>query len=165
MLLMMSLALSACSVTFSPASYEGDCNTGSLTWTMTGCPNDMNGTVNTGGSANTIQSCSVGTDTGAGFRASATGTATCITTVSTSQAIGTTTHGIIDGDGGLGNYSENYAYTYCAEYGTDDTGEAITDIFTGVIAGVAGLAETYGLALIALMIIGAVFVIFKILKI
>jgi len=53
---------------------------------------------------------------------------------------------------------------YTQVYSSADVGEAITDTITGIFAGIAGLSETYGLALIALMILGSLFAIFAIMK-
>ena len=148
-------AVAACSIANTPSTLNADCNTGNLTWTLTGCPASMNGTLEVGGSAVTVNSCSVGTDTGAGLRATAGGAATCITTVSTSQARGSTTHAVVDGDGGAGNASDTFAYNYCATYGTGDVGESVIDTIAGIFDGLAALAETYGIVVIALMVAGA----------
>jgi len=53
---------------------------------------------------------------------------------------------------------------YTQVYSTTDTKEALTDIIAGLFAGVAGLSETYGLALIALMILGSLFAIFALMN-
>ena len=54
--------------------------------------------------------------------------------------------------------------TYTQVYSNADIGEAIGDTIAGIFVGVAGLSETYGLALIALMILGSLFAIFAIMK-
>ena len=48
---------------------------------------------------------------------------------------------------------------YTAVYGTTDVQEAVTDVIAGLFDGVASMASTYGLAIIALAIIGTLFVI------
>ena len=48
---------------------------------------------------------------------------------------------------------------YTAVYGTTDLQEAVTDVIAGLFDGVASMASTYGLAIIALAIIGTLFVI------
>jgi len=53
---------------------------------------------------------------------------------------------------------------YTAVYNQTQAGWAMKDIIGGIFAGVAGLAETYGLAAIALMILGSLFAIFAIMK-
>ena len=48
---------------------------------------------------------------------------------------------------------------YTAVYGTTDLQEAVTDVIAGLFDGVASMASTYGLAIIALAIISTLFVI------
>ena len=48
---------------------------------------------------------------------------------------------------------------YTAVYGTTDLQEAVTDVIAGLFDGIAGMAETYGLAIIALAIVGTLFAI------
>ena len=48
---------------------------------------------------------------------------------------------------------------YTAVYGATDLQEAVTDVIAGLFDGVASMASTYGLAIIALAIIGTLFVI------
>ena len=155
-MLMVSPAVAACAVVFSPLSGAADCNTGNMSWTATGCPNNMNGTLYVGGSAVTVNSCSVGTDTGAGFKASAGGAATCISTVSTSQALGATTHAVVDGDGGAGNVSYSYTYNYCAKYGTTDVGEGTIDILAGLFDGLAGMMKVAAIAMMGTLLVGII---------
>jgi len=164
MLMLVGTAFGACTVVNSPTSLNADCNTGALTWTLTGCPADMNGTLTVGGTNMTVQSCSVGTDAGSTFTATGAGSATCITTVSTSQAIGATTHAVVDDDGGVGGVSNAFSYSYCAVYSSDDMGEAVGDTITGLFAGVSSLAETYGIVIIALAVVGILFGILILLK-
>jgi len=149
LVLLMSVVFAASAITFSPVSGVADCNSGTTTWTGTGFPNDMNGTLAVGGSALTVASCSVGTDTGVGFRASGTGTFTCVTAVSTSQANGVTTLAVTDIDGGAGNKSYSYKYGYCATHGTTDIQEEVVDTITGLFDGLASLMKVLGLAIIA----------------
>jgi hypothetical protein len=156
LVLLMSVVFAASAITFSPVSGAADCNSGTTTWTGTGFPANMNGTLYVGGSALTVASCTVGSDTGAGFNASAAGAFTCVTAVSTSQANGVTTLSVVDGDGGAGNKSYDYKYGYCAKYGSADAGEATIDTITGLFDGLASLMKVLGIAIIAGILIGVV---------
>jgi len=53
---------------------------------------------------------------------------------------------------------------YTQVYSTTDMKEAVTDIMAGLFAGVATMAETYGVAIIALAVVGSLFAILAILK-
>ena len=48
---------------------------------------------------------------------------------------------------------------YTQVYSTTDLQEAVIDVIAGIFDGVATMAETYGIAVIALMIVAALFLI------
>ena len=53
---------------------------------------------------------------------------------------------------------------YTQVYSTTDVQEAVTDVIAGLFDGIAGMASTYGLAIIALAIVATLFVILSKLK-
>ena len=53
---------------------------------------------------------------------------------------------------------------YTQVYSTTDVQEAVTDVIAGLFDGIAGMASTYGLAIIALAIVATLFVILGKLK-
>jgi len=157
MLLMLSLVFAAASVTFNPTSGNADCNTGTMVWTGAGFANDANLTLKVGGTAIDPNSCATGTDNDDDtIQADGSGDFVCTLAVSTSQPIGTTTHSVVDLDGGAGNVSYDYRYTYCASYGVVDAGEAVIDIVAGLFAGFAGMGNVLGVALIASILLGII---------
>ena len=50
---------------------------------------------------------------------------------------------------------------YTQVYSTTDVQEAVTDVIAGLFDGVASMASTYGLAIIALAIVGVLFLLLK----
>ena len=46
----------------------------------------------------------------------------------------------------------------CATYGTEDVQEAIVDIYAGFIAGMAGLSQSWGTAILAMIVVSMFFI-------
>lgn len=150
LLIMVAGSMAVCASTFSPVSGEADCNTGNMTWTVTGCTANSNNTLAIDGTNIAIDSCSVGTDQGDYAQATGAGAMTCVITVPTTQAVGTVNLSVYDINATTAEgVDDDYRMTYCASYGTTDITEATVDWIAGLFAGIAGLSQTLGLAIVA----------------
>jgi len=53
---------------------------------------------------------------------------------------------------------------YTATYGTEDIEEAVIDLMAGIFAGIASMANPYGIVIIALLVLGGLFSVIGTLK-
>ena len=153
LLIMVAGSMAACAVSFTPAS-AADCNTGSMTFTATGCTANGNYTLRIGGSALGVTSCSAGTDGGAFAIATGAGAFTCVAPISTSLSSGVQATDAYNINTTTADYSYNYNYGYCARYGVTDVSEATVDTTAGLFDGLSGLSKPLAVSILGLIVVG-----------